>query len=246
MVIYQKPVLDFLDNYEFKLFLIENGLVRDINKDRNSYTIDESNLEEFFIKKQRFISNYKDFRKSQDTESQWRGMRYKMMKAIKRFHRSTEGKRLHRRMARFLSTREPMKGPISLGMQEASELINDIDSLVEGLTSFLNNYYHHTDELKELVILSEDVHEISETIISRLVIGEYTVNEDEVDFFKTIINKESLFEVLKEDLSLEQTKIDELWENASHAFLKFGTKNNPSYMEGVVNNIFQLIENKEN
>ena len=67
-----------------------------------------------FIKKRRgLVSRLKDMQKSGKTKAQWRTGRWKIMRGIKRFHRSTEGKRFHRQLGRFLATRDTDKGILS-------------------------------------------------------------------------------------------------------------------------------------
>jgi len=46
-----------------------------------------------------------NFRKSQDAKRQWITNRDNLMAGIKRFHKSVQGKRFHRNLARFLSDR---------------------------------------------------------------------------------------------------------------------------------------------
>lgn len=61
---------------------------------------------ELIIRKRKpLVTKMKSFRKSQITKKQWRTGKWKMLKGIHKFHRSIQGKRLHRTMGRFLATK---------------------------------------------------------------------------------------------------------------------------------------------
>lgn len=64
-------------------------------------------LKSIFIKRRgNIVGHLKSFRRSQATKGQWRNNRYKLMKGITGFHKSTYGKRFHRNMGRFLSLKD--------------------------------------------------------------------------------------------------------------------------------------------
>lgn len=62
-------------------------------------------LDEFIKKRRGRVKKMVDFRKSQNAKANWRKNRFKMMRSIKKWHKSTEGKRFHRQLGRFLATR---------------------------------------------------------------------------------------------------------------------------------------------
>lgn len=54
----------------------------------------------------RKLDRVKDLQRSKITKKQWRTQRNGLMKGIKRFTRSTRGKRFHRKLARWLAMKE--------------------------------------------------------------------------------------------------------------------------------------------
>jgi len=63
-------------------------------------------IEELFIKRRKIELGLTDFERSRRQRQNWWKNRWKYMKGIHRFHRSTAGKAFHRNLGRFLATRE--------------------------------------------------------------------------------------------------------------------------------------------
>jgi len=63
-------------------------------------------VEELFVKKRDIELGLTDFERSRRQRENWWRNRWKYMKGIRRFHRSTAGKAFHRSLGRFLATRE--------------------------------------------------------------------------------------------------------------------------------------------
>jgi len=64
------------------------------------------NIEELFVKRRDIELGLTDFERSRRQKQNWWKNRWKYMKGIHRFHRSTAGKAFHRSLGRFLATRE--------------------------------------------------------------------------------------------------------------------------------------------
>ncbi len=64
-----------------------------------------SDTDKFINRRKGIISQLKDFRKKQDSKHAWRANRWKTLVGIRRFHRSTQGKKFHRMLGRFLANR---------------------------------------------------------------------------------------------------------------------------------------------
>ena len=217
--------MKFIDTYEFRLFLIENGLGFDLDKNPADYVIPDNINEGLFIKKQRVSLGYKDSRKASDTEGQWRGMRYKMMSAIKRYHKSIEGKRMHRKLARFLSTKEPLKNMSMLTMRDTSEMIGDLDCLASDMTKYYHSYYHPDADIVEALNLKEDVTDKIELIIGKLVIND-NLSIDDTDFIRTILNAESYKTELHENFNIAD--IGQTWSDTRLDALRYMSVDNPA------------------
>lgn len=85
-------------------FVIEEGFekVFEDESDTLKLEIKENHLKNR-LKKRRVL---KDYRKSIATTNQWRSNRNRFMRGIKRFHKSTKGKQLHRVLSRHNATRD--------------------------------------------------------------------------------------------------------------------------------------------
>lgn len=60
----------------------------------------------FIKKRNKLVTLLKSFNRSQAAKRGWGAHRYKFMSAIKAFHRSSAGRKLHRKLGRFLSTKD--------------------------------------------------------------------------------------------------------------------------------------------
>lgn len=65
-----------------------------------------TSLEEFFLKRRRLEFALTDWERSQRQKQNWRENRWKYLKGIHKFHRSTRGKEFHNTLSRFLSSRD--------------------------------------------------------------------------------------------------------------------------------------------
>jgi hypothetical protein len=63
-------------------------------------------LDEFLVKRRELELGLVDWERSQRQKVNWQRYRWKYLKGIRAFHDSTEGKRFHRNLGRFLATRE--------------------------------------------------------------------------------------------------------------------------------------------
>jgi hypothetical protein len=116
-------------------------------------------LEEFLEQKLLLEEQMVDWEKSQAQKQNWRQHRHDYMKGIRKFHRSTQGKRMHRNLGRYLATREPatlMKtyqtekdkekergGSSSLGLRKVTENLEFLISVMSACTHALveKRYY---------------------------------------------------------------------------------------------------------
>lgn len=63
-------------------------------------------IEEYVIKRRKLEVGLVDAERSRLQKQNWREKRWKYLKGIRKFHRSTKGKKFHRALGRFLATRE--------------------------------------------------------------------------------------------------------------------------------------------
>ena len=67
--------------------------------------IPEEVVASFYEQREQTVTLLKDFRQRQQTKQDWRKSRYKHMRGIKKFHRSIQGKKLHRTVGRQVANR---------------------------------------------------------------------------------------------------------------------------------------------
>lgn len=63
-------------------------------------------LEEYFLKRRKLEIGLTDWERRLAQKQNWREKRHRYMRAIRRFHDSTRGKEFHKKLARFLATRD--------------------------------------------------------------------------------------------------------------------------------------------
>jgi len=73
---------------------------------RSEFLKSNMSLDEFLVKRGELEVGLVDFERSQRQKQNWRRYRWKYLRGIRRFHSSTEGKRFHRNLARYLATRD--------------------------------------------------------------------------------------------------------------------------------------------
>lgn len=102
---------------------------------------------ELFIKRRQSLPGLKAFRKKQNTKQQWRANKYEMLRSIRRFHSSIQGKRFHRNLGRFLSNRIFREPLINASMFQ-TESYNDVKDLLKSLSSLETQLYIHMDNYR--------------------------------------------------------------------------------------------------
>jgi hypothetical protein len=73
---------------------------------RSEFLKSRVSLNEFLVKRGELELGLVDFERSQRQKQNWRKHRWKYLWGIRSFHSSTEGKRFHRNLARYLATRD--------------------------------------------------------------------------------------------------------------------------------------------
>lgn len=236
--------MKFLDKHELNLFFIESGNFQKINSEEVEFEPDSEMLEGIFIKRQDRKASLPSFRKSQDTEGQWRGMRYKMLSGIRRFHKSTEGKRQHRAMARFLANREirpSIKDQSILSMQERSLLITELDNFVQDLSDFHEKYFHPIDDYFDLFTIRQSIVNMCEGIISNLI-SPLPLNDDQNDFIEFLVEEDNLISAISECLDLDEKVVREEWYSQKNDINSTFPDNTPLPYQPLVAKIIEQLK----
>lgn len=145
---------------------------------RNIASQDEISNQDFTT----ILEKRPDWRKSQDQKARWRRNRRTYMTGIKKFHKSTEGKKFHRQLARYMATR------LTTNESEA-EIRSTVDDFLVALSSARTHlyidlgYYKPVLESLEYVDLLDEIIPVLNEIELKFIRGEYTqlsINELEV------------------------------------------------------------------
>jgi hypothetical protein len=209
------------------LFLVEVGRVDLLNQATEDYQPPTDLLEIYIKKRKSIVPRIKDFRKSQNTKEQWRKNRYKMMKGIGRFHKSTEGKRFHRSMARFLATRsQDRSNPYK--RESYSEIAEDLKALSSLRTHLYVQfeYYMSLDEVVDFEILAKEIIDASAVVESSILRFEENFTESDLDLLCRAVepkvlhstiasiittdNVDSIVKKLEEYVAIEQLSYPEI------------------------------------
>lgn len=188
--------MKFLSRESAQLFLLEIGRADLVSSALESF-VPDSDLYELFIKGRRaLVPKLKNFRRSQAGKAGWRKSRYKHMKGIKSYHKSTEGKRFHRNLGRFIASRELKSGRYkrealdSILVTEVSDFLKALSSLKTHIFIELD-YYHPVDEEVDLHIFLEEAIPVISRVEKALIDGT-EILEDDLDFLISLINPNDL------------------------------------------------------
>ena len=199
------------------LFLADAGHLDLLESFDIQEEVSEAVFEDFMKRRKPLTTGLVSFRKSQITKQGWRSSRWKHLKGIHKFHRSIEGKRAHRALGRFLSTR------ITRDHHTSSMLSKDrSESLLEmakfetlkALSSYRTHFFIEGEYYKPL---QEDVEfffllEYALPLLSSVELKIYTdiltpLTEDETELLLRLCDEKELcksFPELFETLSTDE------------------------------------------
>lgn len=208
--------MKFKSPSDIPLFLAEVGRLDLLNSPVEQFPVE---LDELFIRGRRsFIPKLKDFRASQNAKANWRKSRYKNMRGIRAWHKSTAGKRFHRAMGRYLATRNPVSRTSG-----ASESFMDGWEFLKALSSLKTHYWiehGYYRSVEEEIDLQEFGEELLPVIarVEECLLQTRKMSEDDADFLLAIIHPNDLQCEIAELAFVEVGKVRE----ASARF--FGTR----------------------
>jgi hypothetical protein len=164
----------------------------DLSRDPN-LPIPTDVLEGFFKKRRELITPLKDFRKSQNAKAAWRRNRPSYMSGIRTFHRSTKGKRFHRDMSRFMTSRDAQGEALEPSLNPDS--ISFLKALSSASTHALIEleYFHPVDEEIDYSIFLEDFLP-SLAMVSSGFISKTPFSKDHIDSLANAIEPDVLLE----------------------------------------------------
>ena len=183
----------------------------DIDKQMFESELTSDGLDEagFLKKRKALISKLKNFRKKQDQKGNWRKNRWKIMKGIKRFHKSTAGKAFHRQLGRLIAT----KDFAGLKYGEAQELVVPLSSMLTH--AFVEHeFYMTTSEHVEYELFTDEIYkDILEVLKCIQSSVECDLSEHE-EFIYRMVDTSQIVKALAADCELSEDDVDAVWSEA--------------------------------
>jgi hypothetical protein len=201
---------------------------------------DGGDSDKFINRRKGLIAGLKDFRKSQRAKSSWRNNKWIRLAGIKRFHKSTEGKRFHRALGKFLSGRYTRQKTASQGQRENYELMMALSSLLTH--SLLECEYYMPSVINE-VIYEEFCDwiggEISE-ILTKITNETFDFSNYEETLLR-LVEPSVLFDSLACDMVTSEKEIVDVWNKEKEDLITSGKKEEE---DGFYTKLMALVKEK--
>lgn len=218
--------MKFQSLLDVQTFLAEVGSFDRLGEATDHTTFVPSDEEQatFIKNRSEYVGKMKDYRRSANQKANWRENRTKMMKGIKSFHKSVDGKRFHRKLGRFLASRITRKTNEARGF---TGFLEQLDFLV-GLNSVKQHlyvemdYFHRANEQIELeeMILDYAI-PLFRTIESKIV-EDVELSEDEMIFLVDITAPQDFLTALSESVKCPLEQIVVLVNGLTEELIKEG------------------------
>lgn len=220
--------MKFQSDRDAQLFLIEIGQV----DKAYGATKDLKPTQEMIglLKKQRGkLNGLKSFRRSQASKGTWRKYSAEIMRGIKSFHRSTEGKRFHRNLSRFLLRKEfngfltgrPLASRNeSIDFWEKADAIKAISSAKTHLFIELE-YYHGMYEqmgLEDLVLN----HVSTLNSIEEKILHDQDLLESDFHLLGLITEAKATIKNLATKSGKEEKEVEAMWDKIKKSLIDQG------------------------
>lgn len=213
--------MKFLTTLDAQTFLLDIERFDKLDKVDENYRPTADEIEEFLKKRTPLVRKIKDYRKSSAQKANWRANRQNMMKGIKAFHKSTNGKRFHKRLGRFLATRIFRKAESN---DDGFKMLMTKQGVLKGINSAKQHllveleYFHQLGEQIELEEFLVDYAFPYFRVIENKVITDADLESDELVFLFDITDEKAIIQKLSEMLGKEFAEIEKLW-NSIHSEL---------------------------
>ena len=174
-------------------------------------------IDEFIKRRKQRIKRLKDFRRKQNTKSQWRKLRPEMLKGIRKFHKSTRGKAFHRDLGRYLATKD-----FSTLSYESYELVKPLSSVLTHASIEFDYYFPIEDDYIDYFTFFDFLCEEVTTILKDVRVR--TLNEDQIDFLYRIVETNALIKSFAKKSGKSEEEVDKLWGEIKQELKNSGRK----------------------
>lgn len=213
--------MKFTSKFNANLFLSEIGRHDIVGTVDENFHPDPDMMEAYFKKKRDHESMFPDFRKAQNAKRQWKNTRGSMLSGIHSYHKSTDGKRNHRSLSRFLTMKDmDQKG--SNRITERVEVLKALSSVRTRL--FIEAGYFHP--MQEQLVFERFLEHALEmlTSIETKIMDCTTLSEDDMSFLFDITGSSALIKTLSEMAKSEEGVIEQMWSNKKSELMEGGLK----------------------
>lgn len=232
--------MKFASLQDKKIFMVELGEIDHLDKITDEFKPSDEMIELLIKRRKKLFGQLRDFRKSQNTKAQWRKNRYKLMKGIKTFHKSTAGKKFHRSLGRFLATRDNYTSGSLLGTREGlSETLKALSSVkTHGYIEI--EYYHSLNEEIEYWIFMEEMIPVIDRI-EKHVLSKQTekIEEDDWEFLIRLTESAALVKSFAEKSGKTIEVVEKMWNEIKSALIKDGKDEGDPRFYGLVVDILK-------
>jgi len=248
----------FTNDNEKKLFLMEIERTDMIDQVSEHFSPDEEMLDEFLKRRSSLISPLKNFRRSQRTKQQWRKDRYAMLKGIKRFHRSTTGKKFHRALGRFIATRLYDRDGFGLTKERAKERqganesysdLHEVIEVLQGLSSLKTHafvemeFYHPLTEEIEYRMFMEELLPFLERLEKKLWLGSFDFTDEDEEFLCRVVSEKAICNSISLHEKIDFAIVENYWEEIKKDFAKKSyTEEHTEYTKFLFKNLKAMID----
>lgn len=226
--------MKFLTNEDAKLFLIEVDCVHKIEEATKDYEPTMEEMETFLKKRKRHESALKDHDKKRKAKEGWRRNRANMMRGIKAYHRSTDGKRHHKRLGRFLASRIH-KSDENLNILE---FLKGISSAKTTLITELEYYHPLTEQIELEDVVLEYAIPMLNSIEDKIIKNE-DISEDEFDFLMDITETAEVVQALANKSGKDVKEIEKTWSEIKNSLIRDGHKESDDKFYGLLVSILK-------
>lgn len=241
--------MKFHSKIDAQTFLIELGKVAEALAVNEEYVPTSEELSSFISSRTSLVKNIKNRRQSSKQKANWRENRFKIMRGIKSFHKSTDGKRFHRKLGRFLATRitkDKRGSNTSESFYEKHEALNGLVSLKQHLVVELG-YYHNLYEQVELEeMITDNALPVLTEIENKILTGD-DLNQDEISFIMDMIDENTLLDEISKLTGESFDNIKKWCEDSKIELEQRGISNeSPEYFTELLKYLFHSSRETKN
>ena len=216
--------MKFSSTLDAQTFLLEIRSFDKLTIVDEAYCPTNEEIDQFIQSRSPLIKKLKDYRKSSAQKANWRTNRTSMMKGIGAFHKSVEGKRFHKKLGRYLSTRITRSGEKNEGyasLLAKSEYLKGLNSAKQHLFVELDYFHQIETQIEIEEMLSDYAIPFFRNIESK-IIAEEELSDDELVFLMDLTENRAIIQSLADETGKEFAEIEKIWNSISDDLVKQG------------------------